>query len=294
MANTIAKFKKYIDLLDEVYKEASLTSMLDGDSTLTAAGANANELIIPKLSMDGLANYDRNGGYVDGSVTLTNETVTFNYDRGRAFSVDAMDDEETAGMAFGKLSSEFIRTRTVPEMDAFRFATYASFPSVTKKEETFKTGDAVIAALRTATSVMDDSEVPYEGRCLFITPSAYGLVMDLDETKSKAVLNRFEQVVLVPQSRFYTKIDLLDGKSSSQTAGGFQKNSGAGAINFMVIHRDAVIQYPKHTVNKVIRPEENQKADAWRFFFRAYGLASVYENKAKGIYVSTAPHGAAA
>ena len=62
MANSITKFKKYIDLLDEVYKNASLTSVLDGDSTLVRMGANANEIIIPKISMDGLADYSRNGG----------------------------------------------------------------------------------------------------------------------------------------------------------------------------------------------------------------------------------------
>lgn len=103
MANSITLFKKYIDLLDEVYQNASVTSALDGDMTLVQMGANTNEIVIPKISMDGLADYDRNGGYVHGDVTLTNETVKFNYDRGRKFTVDAMDNEETAGLAFGKL-----------------------------------------------------------------------------------------------------------------------------------------------------------------------------------------------
>ena len=62
MANAITKFKRYIDLLDEVYKQASTTADLDGDGTLVRAGANANEIIIPKISMDGLADYSRNGG----------------------------------------------------------------------------------------------------------------------------------------------------------------------------------------------------------------------------------------
>lgn len=115
MPNSIAKFQKYIDLLDEVYKSASKTADLDGDATLVQAGANANEIIIPKMSLDGLADYSRNSGYVNGDVTLTNETVQFNYDRGRAFTVDAMDNEETAGLAFGKLSSEFLRTKVVPQ-----------------------------------------------------------------------------------------------------------------------------------------------------------------------------------
>ena len=57
MANSITLFKKYIDLLDEVYKNASVTADLDGDNTLVQAGANANEIVIPKISMDGLADY---------------------------------------------------------------------------------------------------------------------------------------------------------------------------------------------------------------------------------------------
>ena len=64
MPNAITLFKKYTTLLDEVYKAAALTSVLDGASDLARQGANVNELIIPKISMDGLANYNRNSGYV--------------------------------------------------------------------------------------------------------------------------------------------------------------------------------------------------------------------------------------
>ena len=122
MANTLARFKKYTDKLDEVYQHASVTAVLDGDGSLVQMGANAGEMIIPKINMDGLADYSRSGGYVAGDVTLTTETVHFNYDRGRVFTVDAMDDEETAGVAFGRLAGEFVRTKVAPEMDAFRFA----------------------------------------------------------------------------------------------------------------------------------------------------------------------------
>ena len=61
MANSIQTFKKYIDLLDEVYKNASKTSMLDGDNSLVKAGSNTHEIIIPKISMDGLGDYSRYG-----------------------------------------------------------------------------------------------------------------------------------------------------------------------------------------------------------------------------------------
>lgn len=288
MANNITKFKKYISLLDEVYKQASLTSILDSDPQTAQQGANANEIVIPKLSMDGLANYDRNSGYVKGSVTLTNETVQFNYERGRKFSVDAMDNEETAGVAFGKLASEFLRTKVAPELDAFRFAQYAGTTGISKVSAgaTLTTGATVIEALRAANNKMDEDEVPYEGRILFITPTLKGLVEDLDSGKSREVLSAFSNIVKVPQSRFYTQITLLDGSTSGETAGGYTKTASTGAdINFMIIHPSALMQYPKHTVNKIISPEENQIDDSWMFFYRAYGLADVYENKTAGIYL---------
>lgn len=288
MANTIALFKKYIDLLDEVYKQSACTSVLDGDSALVRMGANANEIIIPKISMDGLADYSRNGGYVAGNVTLTNETVTFNYDRGRKFSVDNMDNEETAGVAFGKLASEFIRTKVVPEMDAFRFATYAGLTGISKVSAgaTLADGAAVLAALLEAQNKMDEDEVPQDGRILFITPTLYNMIYAVDTTKSKEVMASFSQIVKVPQTRFYTAITLNDGTSSGEEAGGFVKTSTTGKdINFMVIHKPALLQYSKHTVNKVISPEENQDSDSWAFFYRAYGLADAYENKLAGIYL---------
>lgn len=285
MANIIALFKKYIALLDDVYKQASKTAVLDGDSALVQAGANTNEIIVPKLSMDGLADYSRNDGYIKGDVELTMETVKFNYDRGRKFSVDAMDNEETAGVAFGKLSSEFIRTRVVPEMDAFRFATYSAVDGISKASGVLADGNAVLAALVAAQSKMDDDEVPEENRILFITPTHYNAVNAVDTTKSKAVLNSFSQVIKVPQSRFYTAINLKDGSTAGEEIGGFVKADTAKDINFMIIHKPALLQYPKHTVNKVISPEANQESDGWLFFYRAYGLADVYENKTAGIYL---------
>ena len=283
MANNIQLFKKYIALLDEVYKLSSKTSILDGDASLVQAGKNSNEIIIPKMSLDGLADYSRNSGYVKGDVTLTYETVKFNYDRGRKFVVDAMDDEETAGIAFGKLSSEFIRTKVVPEMDAFRFATYASLDGIGSATGTLADGSAVIKALRDAANKMDEDEVPAEQRVLFITPTLRGMIDDLDTTKSKEVLGKYSTVVEVPQSRFNTQIELLDGTSDGELVGGF-KATGSD-INFMVVHTPAILQYPKHTVNKIITPEANQDSDGWMFFYRAYGLADAYENKVAGIYV---------
>lgn len=287
MANSIALFKKYIDLLDEVYKSGAKTSVLDISGELVQQGANANEIIIPKISMDGLANYSRNGGYVSGDVTLTNETVKYNYDRGRKFNVDAMDNMETVGLSFGRLSSEFIRTKVIPELDAVRFVTYAAIPGIGMASSDITTGEGALFAIMTANNAMDEAEVPAEGRYLFVTPTIHNSIRNVDSYKSKAAMENFAGIIDVPQSRFYTAVDLLDGKSEDETAGGYIKDENAKNINFMIIHKAAVIQYSKHTVNKIFTPEENQTADAWAFCYRAYGLTDAYENKAAGIYLHT-------
>ena len=273
--------------MDEVYKNASTSQILDGDTTLVQAGTNANEIVIPKISMDGLGDYSRNGGYASGNVTMTNETVAFNYDRGRKFSVDAMDNEETAGLAFGKLSSEFLRTKAVPEVDAFRYATYAGTTGISKVSAgaTLSTGTAVIDALIVAQNQMDEDEVPAESRVLFITPTLLRLAQNVDTTKSRDVLAEFSAIVKVPQTRFYTAITLADGKTDDELAGGYAKATTGKDINFMIIEKSAVLQYPKHKVNKAISPEDNQNDDSWLFFFREYGLADVEENKVSGIYL---------
>ena len=80
-------------------------------------------------------------------------------------------------------------------------------------------------------------------------------------------------------------IELLDGTSVGETTGGYAKASAGKDINFMIIHKEALMQYTKHKVNKIITPELNQSSDGWLFFFRSYGLADVYENKVAGIYL---------
>jgi len=288
MPNAITLATQFVPILDEIYKLASLTSKLDGSPDLVRQGANANELIVPKISMQGLGNYSRNSGYVSGDVTLTNETVVCNFDRGRMFTVDTMDNLETAGIAFGRLAGEFIRTKVVPEEDAFRFATYAGISGISKvaAAATLADGAAVVAALRVAVTKQDEDEVPMEDRHLFITPTLHGLVQDLDTTKSREILTRFADITDIPQTRFYTAITQYDGSTTGEEAGGYIKDATSGKdINFMIIHKPAVIQFPKHIAPKIITPDVNQTGDGYKFGYRQVAIADAYENKVAGIYL---------
>lgn len=272
-------------MLDEIYKLEAKTNVLDGANELVSQGANANELIIPKISMDGLANYSRNSGYVNGSVDFNFETVKCNFDRGRMFTVDVMDNIETMGMVFGKLSSEFVRTKVIPELDAFRVAKYASLENIsTVAAAILDTGDAVVKALRAATTKMNNDEVPEAGRILFIETGLKGLIDDLDTTKSKEVLKKFSQIIEMPQNRFYTAIKQLTG-ADGEEAGGYTRAEGANNINFLVVEKSAAIQFAKRVNSKIIDPEQNQDADAYKYGYRQVGIADAYENKRSGIYL---------
>ncbi len=283
MPNTIQLRKFYSEALDEVYKLASLTSVLDGDNSLIKEGANANEILIPKMSMDGLANYGRNSGYVNGSVNFSYETKKIGYDRGRMFSVDALDEQE-ATPVFSALSAEFVRTQVVPELDAYRLGAYASKAGIGSATGALATGKAAIDAVMAAKSAIKDAEAGLGTVYLFIKGALKDLIDGLDTTASRAALDGWAGVIEVPSARFYKTVTLNDGTTSGQEAGGF---TGADAINFIAIDKRAAIQFQKHTVNKIITPDQNQDADAWKFGYRTAGIAEVRDTKLGGIFAHT-------
>lgn len=287
MANTIALAKNYTSILDEVYCGASVTADLTSDNSMVRAGANANEIIYPQISVTGLGDYSRNSGYTQGSVDLEWKTATFNYDRGTKISVDVMDDEESRDIAFTMAGAELMRTKVAPEADAFTFATLAGTAGISvATPATYADATEFLQALIEAKNKMDEDEVPEEGRILYATPTLMNGVMALDTTKSREILNSFTVKKKVPQSRFYTAIDLLDGKTAGEEAGHYRKSATGKDINFMIIHKPAIIKYDKHTASDIIPASANPDADADISKYRKYGIVDVFKNKVAGIYLS--------
>lgn len=289
MANSITLAKNYADMLDEVYKLASTTNEFTSGSDMVRQGASVKEILIPKMSMDGLKDYDRNSGYKSGNVKLEWQTKAFNYDRGTKFSVDAMDNEETMQMAFGRLSAEFVRTQVAPEADAFFYAKLAGTTGISKgTAKTYTAGEEVLDAIAEAMAKMDEDEVPATDRHLRITPTLLRMAQNVKTYINSSILDSFSGVVAVPQTRFYTQIDLLDGTTSGEEIGGYKKTATTGAdINFMIIHKPAIIKFDKHTVSNVISPDVNQDADAYIMKYRKYGIVEAFDNKVAGIYLSS-------
>ena len=80
--------------------------------------------------------------------------------------------------------------------------------------------------------------------------------------------------------------EIPDGKSPSEEAGHYKKATEGKDINFMIVHKPAVIKFDKHTVSDIIPASANPSADADIAKYRKYGIVDVYQNKVAGIYLS--------
>ena len=291
MTQSIVLAQKFQPILDEIYKAASLTARMDAQ-TKPVDFAGANVVKVFKTDPIGLGTYSRVSGYPAGQVVGAWETMTLSIERGRAFVIDRMDDEETLGMAFGTLASEFIRTEVAPELDAYRFAKYAGTSGIQTVAGATLDANSILTAIDAAKLALDQNEVPREGRLLYISDACLNLLEGkvsrflANENVVDRTVNRFDgmEVIMVPQTRFYTKVTLDDG--ASVDAGGYSKTSNTGKdVNFMIIHPSSVLQVTKHAALKVFTPEENQTTDGWLVQYRIYHDAFVYDNKVKGIYL---------
>ena len=281
--NSIALAAKYQPLLDEIFKLSALTADLEADKVKFDG---VKTVKIMKIKVPALGAYSRNSGFTSGDVEVTWQDWELSQDRGRSFDIDAVDNEETMDMTFGAACNEFIRTKVAPQIDTYRFAALASTKNISTATGSLTTGANVISALRAANTKMDNDEVPKEGRILYITIAAKGLIDDLDLTKSKAVMERFAKVVEVPSSRFFTK------SQYNSTTQEIEKASGATDINFLIVAPSAVQATAKHQKLRIFLADgdegtganKNQKKDAHEFQYRIVHDINVYENKAAGIY----------
>lgn len=295
-ANQIGLAAMYLPLLDEAYKADSKSAILDTLSDYVSF-TGGNTVNIFNIDPVGMSNYDRNAGYVPGDVTGTWQPYVLETDRGRSYQVDFLDNEQAMGLVVPNLLGTVERQHIIPEVDAYRFAQYASGAAAGNVvTETLSAGAATVASIDSASVALDNAEVPYEGRVLFVSPAVYGLlrggITRLVPNGEKDVNNMIEvyndmRVIRVPQPRFQTAIT-LNAPTTSSGAGGFVPASGASAINYMIIHPSAVLQVMQHYAPRIFSPEQNIEADAWRVQPRYAHGAWVKAHKTNGIFVSHA------
>lgn len=292
MATTIQLVTKFLAVLAEVYKLESKTQGLDA-LTQSIDFAAANSVKVMKITTVGLGNYSRSGGYPSGDITAEWVAMTLAAERGRGFTLDRMDNEESLGLVLGNVIRAWMREHVAPEVDAYRFAKYATGAGrVVAAPATLATAAEVLAAFDVAMLQMNEDEVPEEGRKLFISFTCRQL---LSAAVTRVLANEGSQdrrlkmldsveIIGVPQSRLYTSITLNAGATSD--AGGYVKTAVTGKdINFLLLHPSAVLQPVKLNNVKYFSPEVNQISDGHLWQYRLYHDAFVQTNHENGIYL---------
>jgi len=298
MANSIALAKEYVALLDEVYATESLTAGVIGMPRVKPTG-RAGSFLVQKLSVVGAGDYDRTSaeGFPAGDASLTWEEKTYTADRARTFTLDSMDAQE-AQLDAMSLLSEFVRTKMVPEIDAYRFAKWASTSGIgTTTGADLADADAVLAAFDVAIASMKEYHVKDSNLVCFMAVGCAGKLKNTTTatrmlTPGQSIDRRFSSIdgipiVEVPQDEFYTQITLDAGATSS--AGGYSKTASTSRnINFLIVDKTAVFADMKHGKQRLFDPDTNQGADGWKLDYRAYHDAWVLDNKVKGVYLHKA------
>ncbi len=288
---------KYTERLDKIIERETLTSDLNMNGDLLGEFSDSGEIKVATIAMDGLANYDRETGFVKGSVTTGWETYKLRHDRGREFDIDAVDDEERAAIVSANVMAEFERTKVIPEVDAVRFATLAENAGNTVAAD-LTAQDAAYKAVAEAEVAMEDLGADLSRCILYCTSAVKRLLrenqkqnyrLEQGQNPNEKFLTWDEmKIVTVPSARFASKVTLNDGKTGGQEAGGFAKAEGGKAINFMVVHPSAAAAIQRHKKLRYFAPDVNQDKDAHKWQFRLFHDLLVYENKRGLIYCHTA------
>ena len=302
--NTIEYAKVFTDALDAQLVEGSTSGWMEANAGQVKY-QGGNEIKIPKITLNGMGDYDRDAGFTQGAVTLTYETRTLSQDRGRTFQIDAADvDETNFALVAGNIMGEFQRTKVIPEIDAYR---YSSLAKIAKDNE--RTGNYTPASETIFTELLKDitaiRDVVGDGREIIVTMSAITANM-LDMAKGGSNIiesGEFKQgnatlkvrsidgcpIIRVPSLRLKTEYDFLDGVTGGEEEGGFKTTEGSKGINWIIAVRDVPVAVSKTDVTRIFDPMTNQKANAWKIDYRKYHDIWVMDNALEGLWVSLEP-----
>lgn len=259
---------------------------------------------IPEISMQGLAKYDRDEGFNQGSVTLKFNPYKMTQDRGRTFQLDSMDVNETNFVATaGTVMGEFQRTQVIPEIDSYRYSKIAALATAENKVTTGFTPAVATILEKLEAEITDIQDVVGEDEGLIIVMSTklrnilnnadkFNRYLNVAEFKNGSVNTKVKSfndipILGVPSARMKTAYVFNDGKTANQQAGGFKADTAAKDINWIIMPQRAPIAVSKTDKVRVFTPDINQKADAWKIDYRKYHDLWIPKNRFAAIRVNT-------
>ena len=273
--NSVETAVRYSEELDKLFSQKSATGFF-ADNLLAKKFVGAKTVIIPDINFQGLADYDRDTGFTRGAITVSNTSYTMQMDRARSLQIDREDMDETgvANLA-GKILGEYVRTKVIPECDAYvisKLAGLAATRSNVIDGDINKPFEALCTLIRHV-----QEKVGYDEELVaFVDGSIYALLQNSPEISRQITVSDFKQgdvnlrvnsingVALIPVigERMKTAYNFKNG--------GFAPIGSAKEVYMMVCPKKGAHLVRKTENMRVFTPEQNIDADAYKFDYRIY------------------------
>lgn len=306
--NSLEFQSKLTGELDKVLVQEAQTSFF-ADNALRSKFVGARTVLIPDVDMEGLGNYDRDDGFVTGALTVSSESYTMAMDRGRSFQLDREDNDETgiANLA-GQVMGEFVRTRVVPELDAYVLSKLATMATTKSQTVTGTVASQIYKMITEAINKVQAVAGYSEPLVCFVDSTVWAALMNTTEVTRQINVGEFKKgsvntkvkylndvpIIPVSDDRMKTAYTFYDGvtddsgsSGADQTVGGFVPATGAKKIGILVLPRRAASLVKKSERIRTFTPEQNQKADAYLFQYRIYYDLFVKKSLTRTVYTYT-------
>jgi len=302
MANVLEYAKVFQNQLDKQVEAAATSGWMEKNAGRVQYNGG-NEVKIPTINMDGLGDYDRNKGFVEGSVTSAYQTKTMTMDRGRTFKLDSMDVNETNFVVeAGAVLGEFQATKVVPELDAYRYSKIAALAIAAGQAKTGYMPDAetILNQLREDMYKIYDKAGDGISLVISISTLVAQILENSDKISKTLSVGDFKQgevslkvkifddapLIRVPSARMKTEYLFKTG-GTGQTEGGFTATETAKDINWIIAAQSAPIAVSKTDTVRIFSPDIYQDAHAWKIDYRKYHDLWIPDNKLKLVFVNT-------
>lgn len=301
--NTLQYSQQFQTVLDAQMLASATSAFMEANAGQVKYDGG-DTVYIPEISMQGLAKYDRDEGFNQGSVTLKFNPYKMTQDRGRTFQLDSMDVNETNFVATaGTVMGEFQHTQVIPEIDSYRYSKIAALATAENKVTTGFTPAVATILEKLEAEITDIQDVVGEDEGLIIVMSTklrnilnnadkFNRYLNVAEFKNGSInttVKSFNDIPIlgVPSARMKTAYVFNDGKTANQQAGGFKADTAAKDINWIIMPQRAPIAVSKTDKVRVFTPDINQKADAWKIDYRKYHDLWIPKNRFAAIRVNT-------
>lgn len=299
--NNLEFAEKLTEQLDKLFVQGPVTGFFT-DNVLRSKFVGAKTVLIPEMDLSGLGDYNRDTGFITGSIAVSNRPYTLSMDRARSFQLDREDEDETgiANLA-GQVLGEFVRTKVVPEVDAYCLSKLAGLAVTNGHTIAGDPATEVIKMFNEGCAAVQNEVGFDEELVCFVNPLVWSAIQNTPELSRQLVINDFKKgdlmlkvksingiaILPVADNRMKSAYDFHDGTTSGEEAGGFVPAAAAKSVGMLIMPKKAASLVKKSEKVRTFAPDQNQQADAYKFDYRTYYDLIVKNSQANAIFAYT-------